>query len=123
MRNLYRIGRAIVGGFFLYNGINHLRHHRELTGYAAAKHVAFPGLSVPASGVLLTAAGASLLLGVKPKFGATGALGFLSAVSPLIHDFWRQQNPEDKQRELIHFSKNLALAGATVALLGAETEK
>lgn len=122
MKNLYRVGRAILGGFFLYNGINHFRNRHSLEGYAAAKHVQYPHLSVKASGALLTAAGASLLLGVKPKFGAMGVLSFLSAASPMFHDFWSHQDPQQKQSELIQFSKNVALAGAAVAILGAEGE-
>lgn len=122
MKSLYRVGRAILGGFFLYNGINHFRNHRSLAGYAAAKHVQSPEASVKASGVLLTAAGASLLLGLKPRFGATGVLGFLSAASPMFHDFWNHQDSQQRQSELIQFSKNVALAGAALAILGAEGE-
>lgn len=122
MKTMYRIGRAVLGGFFLYNGINHFRNREALKGYAAAKHVQNPSLSVQGSGVLLIAAGASLILGIKPQFGAAGALGFLSAVSPMIHDFWKSEDPQQKQAEMIQFSKNLALAGATVAILGAEGE-
>lgn len=123
MKSLYRLGRAVLGGFFLYNGVNHFRNREALEGYAAAKHVQYPNLSVKASGVLLTAAGASLLLGMKPRFGAMGALSFLSTVSPMFHDFWSHQDPQQKQSEFIQFSKNLALAGAAVAILGAELEK
>ncbi|HEY4048316.1 MAG TPA: DoxX family protein [Acidobacteriaceae bacterium] len=120
MRVIYGLGRAIFGGFFLYNGINHFRQSKALAGYAAAKQIPNPDLSVKASGVLLTAAGASLLLGLKPKAGALGVIGFLAVSSVLFHDFWNKEDPQQKQGDLVHFSKNLALAAAAAAMLGSE---
>lgn len=122
MRVIYGFGRAVLGGFFLYNGINHLQNTEALAGYAAAKQVSNPERSVQVTGAVLALSGASLLLGLKPRLGALGALGFLSAVSPLIHDFWNIENPQQKQSELIQFSKNVALMGAALALIGAESD-
>jgi uncharacterized membrane protein YphA (DoxX/SURF4 family) len=122
MRLIYGIGRLIVGGFFLYNGFNHLTHVDALEGYAAAKNTPSPRFDVQASGALMLASGASLALGIKPVLGALGAAAFLAAVTPMMHDFWTQTDPQQKQTEMIHFSKNLALLGATIALLGAEFE-
>lgn len=120
MRVIYGLGRAIVGGFFLYNGINHFANVEGMKGYAAAKGFRDPDMSVKASGALLTLAGASLLLGVKPRLGAIGALGFLATASLFFHDYWNVQDPQQRQMELIQFSKNMALAGAATAILGAE---
>lgn len=120
MRLIYGIGRLIVGGFFLYHGFNHLTHVDALQGYAAAKNTPSPRFDVEASGVLMLASGASLALGIKPALGALGAISFLAAVTPIMHDFWAQNDPQQKQSDMIHFSKNLALLGATIALLGAE---
>ena len=72
MRIIHGLGRAIFGGFFLYNGINHLRNAEALEGYAAAKQVDNPHLSVKGSGILLTAAGAAIALGLAPRLGALG---------------------------------------------------
>jgi putative oxidoreductase len=115
---IYGLGRAIFGGFFLYNGINHLTNPEALEAYAAAKQVENPHLSVKGSGILLTAAGAALLLGIAPRLGALGVAGFLAAVSPQMHDFWNAQDPGQKQGDMIHFSKNMALLGAAIAFAG-----
>jgi hypothetical protein len=37
-----------------------------------------------------------------------------------MHDFWKQQNPEQRMSEMINFTKNVALAGAAAALMGVE---
>src|SRR5947209_8810523 len=120
MRIIHGLGRAIFGGFFLYNGINHLRNVEALEGYAAAKQVEYPHLTVQGSGILMTAAGAALVLGLSPRLGALGVAGFLAAASPKMHDFWNVEDPGQRQSEMIQFSKNIALLGAAIALAGLE---
>lgn len=120
MRVIYGLGRFVLGGFFMYNGFNHLTNVDALEGYAAAKKTPSPRFDVEATGTLMLASGASLAFGIKPVLGALGAAAFLSAVTPVMHDFWTQTDPAQKQNEMAHFSKNIALLGAAIALLGAE---
>ena len=72
------------------------------------------------SAVPLLVGGASVLLGVKPKLGAMALLGFLAGVSPIMHDFWRDEDPDTRMNNMIMFMKNLALAGGALALMGVE---
>lgn len=120
MKAPFMLGRLIFGGFFLYNGIHHLRDRKQLAQYAAAKGVPLAEAAVVGSGAMLLAGGTSILLGVKPKVGALAILGFLTAVSPVMHNFWAQEEPQMRQNDMIHFAKNLAMAGAALALLGVE---
>jgi uncharacterized membrane protein YphA (DoxX/SURF4 family) len=123
MRIIHALGRAVFGGFFLYNGINHLRNPEPLEGYAAAKQVENPHVSVKASGILLTVSGAALVLGIAPRWGALGAAAFLAAVSPKMHDFWNVEDPAQRQSDIIQFSKNIALLGAAIAFMGVSSEQ
>ncbi len=116
----FLIGRLIFGGFFLYNGINHIVHKDQLAGYAGAKKVPMPEAAVVGSGALLIASGVSVILGIRPKLGAAGIIAFLASVSPSIHDFWTAQDPAQKQNDMIHFMKNMALLGAALTLMGVE---
>ena len=68
----------------------------------------------------LVLGGASLVLGVQPKLGVAAIAGFLAGVTPIMHDFWRVEDPNQRMNEMINFSKNLALLGAALAVLGAE---
>ena len=120
MKAPFLLGRLIFGSFFLYNGINHLQNSEDLAKYAGAKGVPAPELAVKASGVALLVGGASILSGVKPKWGTLAIMGFLAGVSPVMHDFWSQLNPEQRQGEMINFMKNLALLGGALALMGVE---
>ena len=120
MRIPFLLGRLVFGGFFLYNGINHIKNRKMLAQYAASKHVPVPAVGVVASGAALIVGGASIISGVKPKLGALAIMGFLATVSPSIHDFWRHEDQQQRQNEMIHFMKNLALLGGALALLGVE---
>jgi uncharacterized membrane protein YphA (DoxX/SURF4 family) len=120
MKAPFLVGRLLFGGFFLYNGIQHLRKGRQMAPYAQSKGVPAPEFAVKAMGVPLIMGGTSLLLGIKPKLGAVAILGFLAGVSPIMHDFWRNQDPNERQGNMINFMKNAALAGGALALMGVE---
>jgi putative oxidoreductase len=120
MKAPFVLGRIIFGGFFLYNGIEHLLKSKDMAPYAESKGVPLPELAVQLAGVPLIIGGTSLLLGVKPKLGAMAILGFLAGVSPIMHDFWSHEDPEKRMGEMINFMKNMALAGGALALMGVD---
>ncbi|HEX5473621.1 MAG TPA: DoxX family protein [Vicinamibacterales bacterium] len=115
------IGRAIFGGYFLYNGINHFRNREMLSGYARSKGVPAAEAAVPGSGVLLILGGASLMTGIKPKWGAALITAFLAGVSPQMHAFWTEEDPQKRGQEMVQFMKNAALLGGAM-LAAAEPE-
>jgi len=116
----FLLGRVLFGGFFLYNGINHFKQRQALSQYAGSKKVPAPEAAVPLSGLMLLLGGASILLGIKPKYGAAAIVAFLASVSPVMHDFWRIEEPGRRSGEMINFSKNMALLGSALALMGVE---
>jgi len=120
MKAAFLLGRMIFGGFFLYNGIHHFQERKSLAQYSSAKHVPTPDVAVVATGTMLLVGGASIVLGIKPKWGTLAVMGFLAGVSPVIHDFWKIQDPGQRQNEQINFMKNLALMGGALALMGVE---
>ena len=120
MKIPFLIGRLVFGGFFLYNGIHHLKERKSLTGYAQSKNVPMAEIAVTATGVALIAGGTSILLGIKPKLGAATIAAFLGGVSPVMHDFWRIEDPTQRMHEMVNFTKNLALLGGALALLGVD---
>jgi uncharacterized membrane protein YphA (DoxX/SURF4 family) len=120
MKVPFLLGRLIFGGFFLYNGIHHFMERKQLAQHTAAKDVPMPNAAVLASGAALTIGGGSILLGVKPKWGALAIIGFLAGVSPIMHDFWRMEDPQQRQNDMVNFAKNMALLGAGLSLMAIE---
>lgn len=108
------LGRALFGGFFIYNGINHFMNRASLTAYARGKGVPAPAAAVAGSGLLLLAGGLSLLTGVRPKAGASFITTFLAGVSPQMHAFWKETDPEKQMHEMVNFTKNMALIGGAM---------
>ena len=111
-------GRALFGGFFLYNGINHFLNRGMMTGYSASKGVPYPEAAVAGSGAMLVLGGLSVLTGVRPKLGTSLIGAFLLGVTPKMHDFWNVQDPQQRMGEQINFSKNLALLGGALIAAG-----
>lgn len=120
MKAPFLIGRLLFAGFFINSGISHLKDRKSMAGYARSKGVPQPELAVTLAAVPLLVGGASILLGVKPKLGAMALLGFLAGVSPIMHDFWRDEDPQTRMNNMIMFMKNMALAGGALALMGIE---
>jgi uncharacterized membrane protein YphA (DoxX/SURF4 family) len=120
MRAPFLLGRLMFGGYFIASGINHFKNKGQMTQYTASKNVPIPEVAVTATGAALIAGGASILLGVKPKLGAAGLIGFLLGVSPIMHDFWKQEDEQQRMNDMINFMKNLALAGGAMALMAVE---
>jgi putative oxidoreductase len=118
MKTVFFLGRLIFGGFFLYNGLHHFQEKKALTQYTAAKNVPLPEVAVTASGAMLILGGASIIFGAKPKIGALAIMGFLAGVSPIMHDFWRTEDAGQRQAQMAHFMKNMAMLGGAMALMG-----
>jgi uncharacterized membrane protein YphA (DoxX/SURF4 family) len=117
MRSLFLIGRALFGGFFIYNGLNHLKHSEQMTPYAESKGVPAPKTAVNGTGAMLVAGGVSVLAGLKPRQGLAMLIAFLVPTTLQMHRFWEEEDPQRRMGEMVNFSKNVALIGAALALM------
>ncbi len=117
MDALFLLGRIILGGFFLYSGVHHFQERKSMSQYVSSKNVPMPEVAVTASGALLLLGGASVLFGVKPKIGTAAIIAFLAGVSPVMHDFWKSDDPNQRQNNMTHFMKNMAMLGAAMSLM------
>jgi putative oxidoreductase len=117
MRTLFIVGRALFGGFFAYNGINHFLQVQSMRQYAEAKGVPQPDAAVRATGAMLVAGGASVIAGLKPREGLAMLVAFLIPTTIQMHRFWEADDPAKRQVEMVNFAKNVALIGAALALM------
>jgi len=117
----FLLGRIVFGLFFIYNGINHLANVRRLSGYAASKKVPVPQAAVIVTGIMLLLGGASVVTGDQPVIGNILLSIFLVVVAFWMHNFWGETDPMVRANQMTNFTKNLALAGAALALLGVPT--
>lgn len=113
---LVLIGRIFFAPLFLTSALGHLTQSEAMAQYAQFKGVPAARLSVIASGVLLLVGGLSVLLGVWADLGALLLVVFLVPTALLMHNFWKETDPQAKQTEMISFNKDISLAGAAIML-------
>ena len=114
MEVAFLIGRIIFGGYWLMSALNHFKNLNHMTEYAKAKGTPFPKLAVAGTGAMLLAGALSVLLGVYPLIGIVLLIVFLLGVSFQMHTFWKIDDAQMKQIEMINFTKNMALVGALI---------
>jgi len=117
MDSAFLIGRIMFGGYWLMAALNHFKNLNHMSGHAKAKGSPLPNLAVAGTGVILSAGGLSVLLGVYPVVGIALLIVFLLGVSVQMHSFWKVDDAQMKQIDIINFTKNMALIGALLMFL------
>jgi uncharacterized membrane protein YphA (DoxX/SURF4 family) len=118
MTILFILGRILFGGFFLYNGIKHILNKAQLIGYAQSKGVTHAKAAVLGSGILILLGGFMVIVGLFPRLGLVFIATFLVGVTFKMHRFWKITDPQMRAMEKIQFTKNMALLGAVLMMLG-----
>lgn len=111
-------GKVILGGYFVYSGLNHFMNSREMEGWVESKGLPQPSLAVYLSGIVLIAGGLGVITGAYPVLSILVLSVFLFTANVTLHDFWNLE--EGRQEQRTQFLKNAALLGALLMLLGAD---
>jgi putative oxidoreductase len=115
MEVVFLAGRILFGMLFLVSGLTvHLS--RQGVEYARAYGAPAPGLMVPLSGVAIAVGGASVILGVWADLGALILAAFAVSIAPIMHAYWKEEDPQMKATQQAQFMKNIALAGAALII-------
>jgi putative oxidoreductase len=115
---VFLVGRVLFALLFISSGfMAHLgaggKAGRE---YARSLGAPSPDLLVPLSGVVIIAGGAMIALGLWADLGALLVLGFLAGITPIMHAYWKVEDPQMQQIQSAMFFKNVALAGAALII-------
>lgn len=114
---LFVLGRILLGGYYMVNGVNHFKHLSMLTGYAQSKGVPMPREAVMLTGLMLFLGGLGILLGTCVELAVLMISVFLLVTTFQMHQYWKISDPMARMNEDINFKKNIALLGATLMLL------
>jgi putative oxidoreductase len=117
MNIAFLIGRIIFGGYWLMASFNHFKNLNYMSEYARARGTPSPKVAVAGTGVVLLLGGLSMLLGVYPVVGIILLIIFLLGVSFQMHSYWKVDDAQMKQIDMINFTKNMALFGALLMFL------
>jgi uncharacterized membrane protein YphA (DoxX/SURF4 family) len=117
MNTFVLIGRFILGGFFVYSGVNHFIGFQMMSQYAKMKGVPFPAVAQAMTGLMLLFGGLSIVFGIYPFIGIVLMVAFLLPVSLMMHNFWKIEDLQLRMADKANFLKNMALLGAILMLL------
>ena len=118
MEVVFLVGRVLFGLLFVSSGFQaHLgeggKQGRE---YARSLGAPNPDVLVPLSGIVIIAGGLMIALGLWADLGALFVLGFLAGITPIMHAYWKVDDPQMQQVQIAMFYKNVALAGAALII-------
>jgi len=111
------IGRILFGALFLGSAVGHLTQSDSMAPYAASKGVPAAKQAVIGTGLMLVLGGLSVILGIWGDLGALLLFLFLLPTAVIMHNFWKETDPQAKQMEMIQFNKDIGLAGAALAFM------
>lgn len=119
MRTLERsapsISRAALAAIFIVTGLDKLADPASTGAFIAGTGLPFPTLLAAMAGLVEVLGGASLLLGLRARWGALALLAFLVPVTLMFHNPIGLSGPEAQQQTL-NLLKNLAIAGGLLAI-------
>lgn len=110
-------GRIMFGAYFAMMGIMHFKSLKMMTGYAASKSVPLPSLAVIGSGLMILAGGLGVIFGQYIQISLALIALFFLFVTPKMHNFWKETDPNKKMSEMQSFLKNMTMFAATISLL------
>jgi len=114
---LLLVGRIMFGGYFAMMGMMHFKNLKMMTGYATSKGTPLPGLAVVGSGMMIMLGGLGVVFGQYIQISLALIAVFLLFVTPMMHTFWKETDPNKKMAEMQNFLKNMTMFGASIALL------
>lgn len=100
---------ALIGVFFVLNGINHLFNTLILEEYAHRQRLPHARTLVRLSGLLLIAGGIAFVIPATRQAAVVGLSVFLVLAMVLIHHFWTDRDRDTRLFEMLQFSKNLLI--------------
>jgi len=112
---VFLIGRILFAALFVGSAMAHLTQTQAMAGYAESRGIPVARAATLGTGVLILVGGLMVLLGVWGDLGALFLVAFLLSTAVLMHAFWKETDDQTKQMEMVHFNKDVGLAGAALA--------
>jgi putative oxidoreductase len=112
------LGRVLLSAIFFMSVVGQkIPKFNDTVGEMAKHKVPAPQVLLVGAIVFLLAGTASVVLGYRARIGALLLLVFLVLASYYFHNFWDYTDPTARQGQMIHFMKNLSMAGAMIFII------
>jgi len=110
------IARIALAVLFLWGGVMKLVGYAGFVGYLHSKGVPFVQIAAPLATAVEALGGLFLILGFKIRPLALIMAVYTVATAVLGHDFWNVTDPAMQHDMVIHFWKNIGIAGGFLLL-------
>lgn len=111
------IGRVLLSGIFLMSGIGKIPAWNQYAARMENEGMVAVPLFLAAAILFEVLGGLSVLLGLWARLGAAALLVFLVPTTLIFHDFWTYVDPGERQAQMMHFVKNLAIMGGLLMVV------
>lgn len=105
------IGRVLLAAIFIFSGIGKVLAPAGTIGYIASSGLPFATLGLAAAVAIELGGGVMLALGIKTRLVAAALAAFSIVTALVFHNALGDQN------QLIHFMKNIAMAGGLLQVV------
>ena len=104
------LGALLIGGVFVFAGIEHFVKFGAMRDYLAAQKFPAPALMLAAGSTVEIIAGSLLAIGAARPFAAVALVIFTLATNLMLLSFWASEEPE---RQVLRnaFLINIAVIG------------
>ncbi|MGA3250850.1 MAG: DoxX family protein [Paraburkholderia sp.] len=110
------IARLALAVLFLWGGVMKLLGYGGFVGYLHSKGVPFVQIAAPLSAAIESLGGLFLVIGFKIRPLALILAVYAVATAVLGHDFWNVTDAAIQHDMVIHFWKNIGIAGGFLLL-------
>ncbi|MBZ9767274.1 DoxX family protein [Mesorhizobium sp. CA6] len=110
VQSIQALGALLIGGVFVFAGIEHFLKFGAMSDYLAAQKFPAPALMVAAGSAVEIIAGFLLAIGMARPFAAGALVVFTLATNVMLLRFWALEEPE---RQVLRnaFLINIAVIG------------
>jgi uncharacterized membrane protein YphA (DoxX/SURF4 family) len=116
---VFLIGRILFAFTFFLSGLTfHLlaSGRAQAITYARGYKAPAPELTVPLTGLMIVAGSVMVALGLWGDLGALLIAAFLVLITPIMHAWWKEEDPMQNMSQQVNFNKNTALLGGALVL-------
>ena len=110
------IARIALAVLFLWSGVVKVLGYAGFVGYLHAKGVLFAEIGAPIATGIEVIGGLLLVVGFLIRPLAIVMAGYTVIAAVLGHDFWNAVDPAMQRDMVIHFWKNIGIAGGFLLL-------
>lgn len=111
------VARLALSILFLWGGAMKLLGYAGFMGYLHAKGIPYAQIAAPAASAVELAGGLAIVFGVRTRAVAFLLALYVVATAVLGHDFWNITDAALQQDAVVHFWKNIAIAGGFLLLM------